>query len=459
MHRMESYDIPTEQMKHLAERLRHNNHIKPEDYQAFDVKRGLRDINGKGVLAGLTNIANIVAYTEEDGEPSHGKLYYRGYDLDDLVAGFQADNRFGFEEITYLLLTGELPNKTELAAFNADLDEFRSLPPGFVRDIIMEAPSPDVMNAMARSIMTLFTYDERANDISLENVMRQSVQLIADFPALAIYSYHTYDHYYNHNSLIIHEPPIGLSTSESLLYLLRPDRQYSDLEAKILDLSLVIHADHGGGNNSAFTTRVVTSTGTDTYSAIASAMASLKGPKHGGANLMVVKMFEELKKEVPDWEDDSKLQAYLEKLLNKEAFDRTGLIYGMGHAVYSLSDPRANILKASAEALAKEKGREEEFALYHKVEHMAGDLIAQKRKIYKGVAANVDFYSGFIYQMLDLPLELYTPLFSVARISGWSAHRVEELALGNKIIRPAYQSVAPLQDYVPLQDRSKHETV
>lgn len=453
MHRKESYAIPTPQMEHLAERLRHNNYIVPEDYKTYNVKRGLRDINGKGVVAGLTNIANITAYKEEDGSPTDGKLTYRGYDLEDLVGGFQADNRFGFEEVTYLLLTGELPSKRELAAFNADLDEFRALPAGFVRDIIMEAPSPDIMNSMARSVLTLFTYDERANDTSLTNVMRQCVQLIADFPALAIYSYHTYDHYYNQESLIIHEPPIGLSTAEGLLYLLRPDRQYTELEAKILDLSLIIHADHGGGNNSAFTTRVVSSTGTDTYSAIASAMASLKGPKHGGANLMVVKMIEELKKEVDDWGNKAMLQDYLEKLLNKEAFDRSGLIYGMGHAVYSLSDPRANILKASAEALAKEKGREDEFALYEQIEHMAGDLIANKRKIYKGVSANVDFYSGFIYQMLDLPLELYTPLFSVARISGWSAHRLEEIALSNRIIRPAYKSVVPDQPYIPLGER------
>lgn len=449
------YTEITPTMTSLAEKLLKNNHVEPSLYTKYDVKRGLRDINGHGVLAGLTNIADIVAYTEENGEsvPCDGKLFYRGFDLDDLVSGFLSEHRPGFEEITYLLLTGELPDKNELKTFSDSLNVNRALPDGFVRDIIMEAPSKDVMNAMARSVLTLFTYDDNANDVSLDNVMRQSLQLIASFPAIAIYSFHAYNHYHNHESLIIHEPPSNLSTAETLLYLLRPDQKYSELEARILDLSLVIHADHGGGNNSSFTTRVVSSTGTDTYGAIASALSSLKGPRHGGANLKVVEMFEDLKAKVSDWQDDDAITAYLETLLAKKGFDRTGLIYGMGHAVYSLSDPRATILKRSAEMLAEEKGRRDEFALYGRVEELAGQIISEKRKIYKGVSANVDFFSGFIYDMLNLPLVLYTPLFSVARISGWSAHRLEEISLGNRIIRPAYKCVAPTQSYQPLSQR------
>lgn len=451
-----NYTKITPIMEALAQKLMDNNHIDPELYAKYDVKRGLRDINGHGVLAGLTNIANIVAYEEDEkgnSTPIDGVLYYRGYSLYDLVDDFLKDGRYGFEETSYLLLTGELPDAKTLKKFNAALSKHRALPKGFVRDIILEAPSKDIMNAMARAVLTLYTYDDRADDTSVENVMRQSIQLIANFPALAIYAFQACQHYHNNQSLIIHEPAEGLSTAETLLYLLRPDQSYTELEARILDLALVIHADHGGGNNSAFTTRVVTSTGTDTYSAIASALASLKGPKHGGANIKVIDMFKELKSEVSDWTNDAQITAYLEKLLNKEAYDKSGLIYGMGHAVYSLSDPRAGILKRSAQQLAIEKGRTDEFELYSKVETLASDLISKRRKIYKGVSANVDFYSGFVYQMLGLPEELYTPLFSVARISGWSAHRLEELALQNRIIRPAYKCITPVADYKPLSER------
>jgi citrate synthase len=452
---MNKFSVNTPDIMALADLCKKNDRIDPELYTKYDVKRGLRDLNGKGVLAGLTEIGDVRAYDVVDGKnvPCEGKLYYHGVDIEQLVDGFVRDKRFGFEETTYLLLFGQLPTKTQLDDFTRILSDYRTLPTGFVRDIIMKAPSYDMMNTLARSVLTLFAYDDKADDTSLENVLRQCLQLIALFPLLAVYGYQAYKHYHDGQSLVIHQPRADLSTAENILYTLRPDSKYTELEARILDIALVIHAEHGGGNNSTFTTHVVTSSGTDTYSAIAAAIGSLKGPKHGGANIKVVKMFEDMKNTVSDWSDENAVKQYLSDILNKKAFDRAGLIYGMGHAVYSLSDPRANIFKGFVERLAKEKGREDEFALYSMVERLAPEVIAEQRRIYKGVSANVDFYSGFVYSMLDLPIELYTPIFAISRISGWSAHRIEELANAGKIIRPAYKNVAPKLEYKDLKDR------
>ena len=432
-----------------------NSIIDPGLYYKYDVKRGLRDISGKGVLTGLTEIAEVKAYTIEDSEmiPCEGKLFYRGYDLDDLVHGFISENRFGFEEITYLLLFGDLPSKEELNEFNETLSSYRSLPTSFVRDIIMKAPSQDMMNTLARSVLTLYSYDEKADDISVPNVLRQCLQLIALFPMLSVYGYQTYEHYHKGKSLFIHPPQKELSTAENILYILRPDSKYTELEARILDIALVLHAEHGGGNNSTFTTHVVSSSGTDTYSAIAASLGSLKGPKHGGANIKVIQMFENIKENIKDWEDEDEVSSYLSDILNKKAFDKSGLIYGMGHAVYSLSDPRANILKSFVEKLSKEKNKTKEFKLYSLIERLAPDVIAKERRIYKGVSANVDFYSGFVYDMLDLPRELYTPIFAISRISGWSAHRIEEIINAGKIIRPAYKSIAKHRNYKKFEER------
>ena len=450
-----SYTEITPELLQLSRLLKENSQIDPSLYTKYEVKRGLRDLNGKGVLAGLTDISEIISYTIEDSDmiPCDGRLYYRGYKIQDLVQGFEKENRFGFEEVAYLLLFGQLPDKKELSEFKQMLGDFRSLPTHFVRDIIMKAPSKDMMNALARSVLTMYAYDDRADDTSIENVVRQSIQLISLFPLFSVYAYHAYNHYHDGASLIIHPPKPELSTAEHILYLLRPDGQYTDLEAKILDLGLILHMEHGGGNNSTFTTHVVTSSGTDTYSAIASALGSLKGPRHGGANIKVVKMFEDLKQNVADLKDEGQLRDYLCKLLDKEAFDHSGLIYGMGHAVYSLSDPRSEIFKTHVARLAKAKDREEELALYNTVERLAKEVIFEKRKIYKGVSANIDFYSGFVYSMLDLPTELFTPMFASARIVGWSAHRLEELANGGKIIRPAYKSVCKRQEYTLLDQR------
>ena len=432
-----------------------NSIIDPGLYYKYDVKRGLRDINGKGVLTGLTEIAEVKSYTIEDSEmiPCEGKLFYRGYDLDDLVHGFISENRFGFEEITYLLLFGDLPSKEQLKEFNETLSSYRSLPTSFVRDIIMKAPSQDMMNTLARSVLTLYSYDEKADDISVPNVLRQCLQLIALFPMLSVYGYQTYEHYHKGKSLFIHPPQKELSTAEKILYILRPDSKYTELEARILDIALVLHAEHGGGNNSTFTTHVVSSSGTDTYSAIAASLGSLKGPKHGGANIKVIQMFENIKENIKDWEDEDEISSYLSDILNKKDFDKSGLIYGMGHAVYSLSDPRANILKSFVEKLSKEKNKTKEFKLYSLIERLAPDVIAKERRIYKGVSANVDFYSGFVYDMLDLPRELYTPIFAISRISGWSAHRIEEIINAGKIIRPAYKSIAKHRSYKKFEER------
>ena len=431
--------------------------IDPELYTKYSVKRGLRDLSGQGVLTGLTEIGEIKAYTIDECEyvPCEGQLFYRGYDIEEIVAGFIKDDRFGFEEVTYLLLFGELPSKEELASFCELLAKYRTLPTSFVRDIIMKAPSKDMMNTLARSVLTLYSYDEKADDISIPNVLRQSLQLISLFPLLSVYGYQAYRHYHDGESLFIHTPKTELSTAENILTILRPDQKYTKLEARILDIALVIHAEHGGGNNSTFTNHVVTSSGTDTYSAVAASLGSLKGPKHGGANIKVVQMFEDMKKNIKNWEDEKEVREYLHKLLNKQAFDNAGLIYGMGHAVYSLSDPRAKILKSFVEKLSVEKGMTKEFVLYSNVERLAPEVIASERKMFKGVSANVDFYSGFVYSMLGLPVELYTPIFAIARISGWSAHRLEELINAGKIIRPAYKNVAKHKPYVSMDERVK----
>ena len=452
---MNSYSEITPEIPDLAQMSERASQINADLYKKYDVKRGLRDINGKGVLAGLTEIGEVQAYKSVDGKevPCEGKLYYRGLDIEELVQGFVSEKRFGFEEITYLLLFGELPSEKELSDFCELLGSYRTLPTHFVRDIIMKAPSKDMMNTLARSVLTLYSDDDRGDDISIPNVLRQSLQLIALFPVLSVYGYQAYSHYHDGKSLYIHQPQPNLSTAENILYTLRPDSSYTDFEAKVLDIALVLHMEHGGGNNSSFTTHVVSSSGTDTYSSVAASLGSLKGPRHGGANIKVVRMFEDMKQQVKDWTDEKEVGAYLRALLNKEAFDHAGLIYGMGHAVYSLSDPRANIFKSFVERLSKEKGREDEFRLYSMVEQLAPKIIGEERQIYKGVSANVDFYSGFVYSMLDLPLELYTPIFAMARIVGWSAHRIEELANNGKIIRPAYKSVAEKQEYVKLSER------
>lgn len=452
---MNKFSEITPELKDLADLCKKNTMIDPELYAKYDVKRGLRDISGKGVLTGLTEICEILSYTIVDNDlvPCEGKLFYRGIDVEDIIQGFMKDGRFGFEEVTYLLLFGELPTKEKLEDFTGLLERYRELPPSFVRDIIMKAPSRDMMNTLARSVLTLYSYDDKAEDISIDNVLRQSLLLIAVFPLLSVYGYQAYGHYYFGKSLVIHPPKEGLSTAENLLYMLRPNKKFTELEAKILDIALVLHAEHGGGNNSTFTTHVVTSSGTDTYSAVAASLGSLKGPKHGGANIKVIQMFEDMKNTIKDWADEEEVSNYLSDLLNKKAFDKAGLIYGMGHAVYSISDPRANVLKQYVKSLSMEKGLDKEYGLYEMVERLAPEIIAKERRIYKGVSANVDFYSGFVYHMLDLPMELYTPIFAIARISGWSAHRLEELNNAGKIIRPAYKSVAKHRSYIDLADR------
>lgn len=443
------------EIENLAKQCETNYKIAPELYEQYEVKRGLRDKNGVGVMAGLTKISQIESSKMVDGkkEPCEGRLLYRGYNINDLVRGYIDDERYGFEETAYLLLFGVLPDKKQLADFKGLLAEERRLPTNFVRDVIMKAPGNDMMNALSKAVLTLASYDDNAADISISNVLRQCLMLISVFPMLAVYSYHAYNHYSCDESMYIHRPDPTLSTAENLLRMLRPDKTYSDLEAKVLDLALVLHMEHGGGNNSTFTTHVVSSSGTDTYAAIAAALSSLKGPKHGGANIKVVGMMEDLKQNVKDTKDEGQVRAYLEKLLNKEAFDQKGLIYGMGHAVYSISDPRATVLEGFVKKLSETKGRQDEFELYSMVERLAPEVIAEKRSIYKGVSANVDFFSGFVYSMLDIPPELFTPIFAIARVVGWSAHRLEELVNVDKIIRPAYKAVCEEQDYVPLEMR------
>lgn len=450
-----NYSEITPYIKHLADLSDRSNCIAPDMYTVHDVKRGLRDINGNGVVAGLTEVSCIKAKDiDENGNPvpCKGRLYYRGINIRDLVRGFLQEDRPGFEETVFLLLFSKLPNAEELADFRDQLAAYRSLPPSFVRDMILKAPGKDMMNILSRSVLALYAYDENPDDISTANILRQCLQLIAQFPLLSVYGYQSFQHYHNNNSLFIHHPRRELNTAENLLYILREDGKYTPLEAKLLDLALVLHAEHGGGNNSTFTTHVVSSSGTDTYSAISAALGSLKGPRHGGANVKVVQMFDDMKAQVNPKDKDS-IKDYLVRLLNKDAFDRAGLIYGMGHAVYSLSDPRADILRTYARQLSEEKGRLEEYELYEAVETLAPEIIAEKRKMYKGVSANVDFYSGMVYRMLGLPYELYTPIFAVARIAGWSAHRIEEIQNAGKIIRPAYINVKDEGRYIPLGER------
>lgn len=421
---------------------RRNDTISPRLYDEYGVKKGLRDENGNGVLAGLTNISKITSSKIVDGKklPCDGQLWYRGYRVEDLI-GSLGETELGYEKIAYLLLMGQLPDSAAAEEFRTLLGECRTLPTNFTRDVIMKAPGKDIMNSMTRGILTLASYDERAIDTSVSNSLRQCIQLIAEFPLLAVYGYHAYNYYENMDSMVIHRPDPALSTAENLLMMLRPNKKYTATEAKVLDTALILHMEHGGGNNSTFTTRVITSSGSDTYSTIAAAMSSLKGPKHGGANIKVMEMMEDIRLHVPDCSDKEALADYLAKIINKEAFDRKGLVYGMGHAIYSLSDPRERIFKGYVEKLAAEKGRGDDLTLYRNVEELAPQLIAKHRRIYKGVSPNVDFYSGFVYDMLGIPQELYTAMFAVARIVGWSAHRIEELICMDKIIRPAYMSV------------------
>ncbi|MBQ6947653.1 MAG: citrate/2-methylcitrate synthase [Clostridia bacterium] len=450
-----NYSDISKPIKKYAKKSLENFGIDPTLYTTLQVKRGLRDLDGRGVLTGLTEISEVNAYKKIDGKliPCEGELYYRGVPVRDLVQGFTDENRFGFEETVYLLLFGSLPNAEELAEFRGVLSSYRTLPTNFVRDVVLKAPTPDIMNTIARSVLTLYGYDNNALDISIPNVLRQCLQLIATLPLVALYAYHAYIHYVQGGSLYIRNPDPEKSTAENILYLLRPDGKYTDLEAKLLDLALVLHAEHGGGNNSTFTTHVVTSSGTDTYSCIAASLCSLKGPLHGGANIKVVQMFEDIRANVKDWENEEEILEYLNKILEKQAFDGSGKIYGLGHAVYSLSDPRSEILKEYVKDLSREKGKEKEYALYTNVARLAPIAIGKKRKVYKGVSTNVDFYSGFVYSMLDLPSELYTPLFAIGRVAGWSAHRLEELIGAGKIIRPAYENVGARHPYVPMEKR------
>ncbi len=451
---MSNSDWKTEKIESITNECREASIIDKDLYLKYDVKRGLRDLNGKGVLTGLTDISDIRTTKIVDGQEVQmdGELYYRGIKIDDLISGFMAEGRYGFEETTYLLLTGRLPTSDELKDFQTLLTSFYTLPKNYIRDVIMKAPSTDIMNTLTRSVLSLFPYDQNPNDTSPENVMRQCLQLIAVIPVFSVYSYAANGFYNNGDSLVIHRPMAEYSTAQNFLHMLRPDCKFTELEAKVLDMALVLHAEHGGGNNSTFTTHVVTSSGTDTYAAIAAALGSLKGPKHGGAIIKVVKMFEDMKASI-NTENDDEIVKYLEALLEGKAFDGAGLIYGMGHAVYSLSDPRARIFRKFVENLAQEKGMSKEFEFYKKVETFAPEIIAKKRKIYKGVSSNIDFYSGLAYSMLNIPIELYTPLFATARISGWSAHRMEELINAGKIIRPAYKSISTEKKYVPLSER------
>lgn len=429
--------------------------IKPELYRKYEVKRGLRDLDGKGVLVGLTEIGEVHSYIMDEGEKVSvpGRLLYRGIDIKDITKGFIEDNHYGFEETAYLLLFGKLPDLNEQKEFEQLLSQYQRLPEDFTRDVILKAPSKDIMNTLARSVLALYSFDDNPDDTSMQNVLKQCLKLIACFPSLAVYGYQALSHYHGNQSLYIHSPRADLSIAENILAMLRPDSSYTKLEATLLDLALVLHAEHGGGNNSSFVTHVVTSTGTDTYSAIAAAIGALKGPRHGGANIKVVQMFEDMKDKLKDWKDDEEIERYLSQILSKDAFDRSGLIYGIGHAVYSISDPRAIILKHYVSQLAQEKGLEDEYNLYAKVENIAPKVIEKASTMYKTVSANVDFYSGFVYKMLNIPMEMFTPIFAISRIVGWSAHRIEEIANTGKIIRPAYKSVAPRRSYLRMHER------
>lgn len=447
--------MENEYLTRYAQLCRQADRLDEGMFDKYEVQRGLRDKNGNGVVTGLTNISRIESFQMVNGvkTPCEGKLWYRGYNCIELVKGFRGKHS-GFEEVAYLLLFGELPNKEQLAEFREIVSRSRTLPTNFTRDVIMKAPSSDIMNSLTRSVLTLASYDENCSDTTIDNVLRQCIGLISVFPMLSVYGYHAYNHFNNNDSMYIHRPNSELSTAENLLMMLRPDKRYTELEASVLDIALVLHMEHGGGNNSTFTTRVVTSSGADTYSVIAAALSSLKGPKHGGANIKVVEMMRDIERNVSDWTDEAEVRSYLKRILNREVFDKRGLIYGMGHAVYSLSDPRAQVFKGFVQKLAEAKGRQKDFALYSMIERIAPEVIAEKSRIYKGVSANVDFYSGFVYSMLEIPLEMYTPIFAIARIVGWSAHRIEELINMDKIIRPAYKSVMVSRDYIDIEDRS-----
>ena len=452
---LKNYSAVTPEITALSELCTKNNHITPELYEKHQVKRGLRDLDGKGVVTGLTEISKIVSSKQENGKtvPCEGELYYRGINVKDLVGGFLAEDRFGFEETVYLLLFGELPDGETLNDFCKLLSDARTLPKNFVRDVIMKAPNQDIMNSLAKSVLQLYSYDKNANDISIPNVLRQCLHLIANFPLLSVYAYRAYRHYIKGKGLIIHNPDPKLSTAENILRLLRADKSFTQLEARLLDLSLVLHAEHGGGNNSTFTTRVLSSTGTDIYSAISAAIGSLKGPRHGGANHRVMTMMDDLMEHVENWESDDEVESYLEKIVRKEAGDRSGLIYGMGHAVYTLSDPRAVILKENARKMAEEHGLLRKFELFERVEKLSPDVFAKVKNDQKVISANVDFYSGLVYEMLGIPSDLYTPMFAVSRIAGWCAHRIEEMETCGRIMRPAYRSLTHEKTYIPIDQR------
>ena len=458
MNETENRQIQESRLEELAQMCLRSCSMDLNLYQEYDVKRGLRESSGKGVLTGLTEISDVTGFKLERGRkiPVDGQLYFQGYNVQEMIRGFE-NRRFNFEEATYLLLFGELPTKAQLREFIDLLGQFRELPSKFVRDVIMTAPSANIMNGLQKSVLTLYSYDDNPDDTSLTNILRQSLTLIATMPLISVYGYHAYQHYYNGKSLVIRYPDPTLSTAENILRILRDDGKYTQLEARVLDAALVIHAEHGGGNNSTFTTHVVSSTGTDTYSAVAASLGSLKGPKHGGANLMVQQMIDDIKEHIKDWSDKEEIRAYLQKILNQEAFNRTGLIYGMGHAVYTVSDPRAVILKQYAKSLSQEKGKEDEFSLYQNVEEQACDLLVSRKWLSKPICCNVDFYSGFVYSMLGIPRELFTPIFAIARISGWCAHRMEELVNDGKLIRPAYKYVGHHREYTSLENRIEED--
>jgi len=448
-------DFEEKMVNELSIKAEKTSLINPELFSKYNVKRGLRDLDGKGVLVGLTEIGEVHSYILDEDEmiPVPGRLNYRGIDIRDIVDGFMGDDRYGFEETCYLLLFGNLPDKDSLKEFEKLLVLKQTLPEDFARGMIMSSPSKDIMNVLARNVLDLYSFDDDADNTSIKNVLKQCIRLIACFPSLAVYGYQAFSHYHGNKSLYIHSPRPDLSIAENILYMLRPDSKFTKLEAKLLDIALVLHAEHGGGNNSSFVTHVVTSTGTDTYAVMAAALGALKGPRHGGANIKVVQMFEDMKRNLKDWNDSEEIKGFLTKIIKKEAFDKSGLIYGIGHAVYSISDPRAVIFKEYVAQLAKEKGLEDEYNLYAKVEELAPEIISRGNKMHKIVSANVDFYSGFVYRMLDIPDEMFTPIFAISRIAGWSAHRIEEIVNAGKIIRPAYKSVAGRRDYTVMDER------
>ncbi|NLL20593.1 MAG: citrate/2-methylcitrate synthase [Firmicutes bacterium] len=439
----------------MVQTAENNCYIDPQLHERFNTKRGLRNSDGTGVLVGLTAIGDVHSYIVDEHEkiPVEGRLYYRGIEINDLVKGFQKEKRHGFDEVCYLLLFGQLPNVDQLNYFKQMVYESRTLPEGFIEDMILKAPSRDIMNQLARSVLTCYSYDDNADDTSVSNVLRQSIELIARLPTLAAYGFQAKEYFFNNNSLYIHKPRQDLTPAENFLHMIRPDNHYSELEANILDLNLILHAEHGGGNNSAFTTHVVSSTDTDTYSTIAAAIGALKGPKHGGANIKVIEMMNDIKENVKNWDNEREIEDYLVKILRKEAFDHKGLLYGIGHAVYTLSDPRELLLKEKAGELSQEKNMQEEYGLYELVEKLAPQVLADVKKITKPIAVNVDFYSGFVYKMLNIPPDLYTPIFAMARIAGWSAHRIEEIISGGKVIRPAYKNISKKNSYIPLTER------